>query len=58
MAESSQCPQRGCYDCPRYKANPDENPYFRERMKLAQHERAQYLIESGLADPVRKVAEI
>ncbi len=52
----SSCPQRGCYDCPKYK--PGENPFFIERHKQAEHARALDFIASGEADKWRKVAEL
>ena len=52
----SSCPQRGCYDCPKYK--PGENPFFVERHKQSEHTRALDFIASGEADKWRKVAEL
>eukprot|EP00986_Skeletonema_menzelii_P013294 scaffold7621_cov152-Skeletonema_menzelii.AAC.7 len=52
----SSCPQRGCYDCPKYK--PGENPFFVERHKYFEHIRALDFIESGEANKWRKVAEL
>ena len=54
---SKQCPQKGCYDCPNYSA-PVENPYFQAKHREAERARAKDLIESGEADPWRKVVEL
>lgn len=53
---SVSCPQRGCYDCPKYA--PGENPYFKSRHREAEHIRASDFIASGDANQWRKVAEI
>jgi ferredoxin len=54
---SSQCPQKGCFDCPRY-AKPGDNPYFQKHQQDANHIRAQYFIQRGDVDALRKVAEL
>lgn len=54
---SSQCPQKGCYDCPRY-AKPGDNPYFQKNQQHDNHIRAQHFIERGDLDVLRKVAEL
>jgi hypothetical protein len=56
--ESTQCPQRGCYDCPRYKDEPGSNPYFQERLARATHTRADYFKKTGIADSFRNTAEL
>lgn len=57
ITDSSACPQRGCFECPRWDA-PGKNPYFQERHKQAEHIRARDFIESGEADKWRKVVEL
>mmetsp|Transcript_64 Transcript_64/g.98 ORF Transcript_64/g.98 Transcript_64/m.98 type:complete len:651 (-) Transcript_64:112-2064(-) len=52
----SSCPQRGCFDCPKF--NPGENPFFIERHKQSEHVRALDFKASGEADKWRKVAEL
>lgn len=52
----SSCPQRGCYDCPKYL--PGKNPFFMERHKHFEHVRARDFIVTGEADKWRKVAEL
>jgi hypothetical protein len=54
---SSDCPRKGCYDCPKYGA-PGENPFFKEKQKHAEHIRAQYFIENGDVDAFRKTADL
>ena len=54
---SSQCPQKGCYDCPRF-AKPGDNPYFQKHQQNDNHIRAQYFIQRGDVDVMRKVAEL
>eukprot|EP00525_Craspedostauros_australis_P002656 CAMPEP_0198113516 /NCGR_PEP_ID=MMETSP1442-20131203/5175_1 /TAXON_ID= /ORGANISM="Craspedostauros australis, Strain CCMP3328" /LENGTH=223 /DNA_ID=CAMNT_0043770637 /DNA_START=33 /DNA_END=704 /DNA_ORIENTATION=+ len=54
---SSSCPQKGCYDCPKYE-NPGDNPFWKQRKRKSDHVRAQYFIENGHADFVRKTAEL
>ncbi len=53
---SAACPQRGCYDCPKYA--PGENPFFKERHKQSELIRAKDFMESGEADKYRKVVEL
>jgi ferredoxin len=52
----SSCPQRGCYDCPKYR--PGQNPFFIERHKQFEHIRYLDFLASGEADKWRKVAEL
>lgn len=52
----TSCPQRGCYDCPKYR--PGENPFFIERHMKYEHVRARDFIASGEADKWRKVEEL
>eukprot|EP00534_Pseudo-nitzschia_fraudulenta_P003116 CAMPEP_0201136556 /NCGR_PEP_ID=MMETSP0850-20130426/54946_1 /ASSEMBLY_ACC=CAM_ASM_000622 /TAXON_ID=183588 /ORGANISM="Pseudo-nitzschia fraudulenta, Strain WWA7" /LENGTH=579 /DNA_ID=CAMNT_0047407865 /DNA_START=148 /DNA_END=1887 /DNA_ORIENTATION=+ len=54
---SSDCPQKGCYDCPCYR-NPGENPFFIAKQKKAEHVRAQHFIESGEANSFRKAVDL
>ena len=54
---SSDCPQKGCYDCPKFN-NPGENPYFIANHRKAEHVRAQTFIEHGDVDAFRKTAEL
>ena len=54
---SSRCPQRGCYDCPKY-SSPGENPYFKAKHKEAEHIRAQQFIQNGEVDALRKTADL
>ena len=56
-AMNSDCPQRGCYDCPSYH-NPGENPYFIAKHKRAEHIRAQYFIKNGEARFFRKTVDL
>lgn len=51
-----RCPQRGCYDCPKYA--PGQNPFFKERHRRAEHNRALDFIASGEADKWRHVVEL
>ena len=53
----SRCPQRGCYDCPKYR-NPGENPFFIERHEQSERIRAQDFIDCGEAEKWRKIAEL
>ena len=53
----TSCPQRGCYDCPKY-SRPGENPFFIERHMHYEHIRARDFIASGEADKWRKVEEL
>lgn len=52
----SSCPQRGCYDCPKYM--PGENLFFIERHKQFEHMRYLDFMASGEAAKWRKVAEL
>ncbi|KAG7346760.1 4Fe-4S single cluster domain of ferredoxin I [Nitzschia inconspicua] len=54
---SSDCPKRGCYDCPKY-STPGTNPYFVAQHKKAEHTRAQHFIEHGDVDLFRKTADL
>eukprot|EP00980_Cylindrotheca_fusiformis_P003773 scaffold834_cov123-Cylindrotheca_fusiformis.AAC.20 len=54
---SSECPQKGCYDCPKY-SNPGDNPFFKANLKISEHARAVHFMESGDADLWRKTAEL
>mmetsp|Transcript_6602 Transcript_6602/g.11398 ORF Transcript_6602/g.11398 Transcript_6602/m.11398 type:complete len:586 (+) Transcript_6602:116-1873(+) len=54
---SSECPQKGCYDCPKYSV-PGGNPFFKEKQKHAEHVRATHFIENGDVDAFRKAAEL
>ena len=56
LANSTACPQRGCYDCPKYA--PGENPHFQLREQKAEHIRANEFKVSGEADQFRKVAKL
>lgn len=51
-----RCPQRGCYDCPKY--SPGQNPFFKEKHSRAEHIRALDFIASGEADKWRHVVEL
>jgi len=54
---SSNCPQKGCYDCPSYR-NPGENPFFIAKHKQAEHVRAQHFIQNGEARFFRKAMDL
>ena len=54
---NSDCPKRGCYDCPSYP-NPGENPYFIAKHKQAEHIRAQHFIKNGEAEFFRKAVDL
>lgn len=54
---SSECPQKGCYDCPQY-SNPGDNPYFKINHKAAEHTRAMHFTKNGDADLWRKSADL
>jgi len=54
---SSNCPQKGCYDCPRYR-NPGENPFFIANHKQAEHIRAQHFIKNGEARFFRRAIDL
>jgi hypothetical protein len=56
LVGSASCPQRGCYDCPTYA--PGENPFFKERHRLAELVRAREFMMTGEADKWRKVVEL
>ena len=56
--ESNKCPQRGCFDCPRFRDDPQGNPYFQERLKRANHVRALHFVNHGMADNIRKAADL
>lgn len=56
-AMNSDCPKRGCYDCPSYQ-NPGENPYFIAKHKHAEHIRAQHFIKNGEAEIFRKAVDL
>jgi hypothetical protein len=55
--ESGACPQKGCFQCPKY-SKPGENPYFLEQLKNSQHIRAEYFTDNGVADVWRKTADL
>ena len=54
---SSDCPKKGCYDCPHYH-NPGQNPFFIARHKHAEHIRAQHFIKNGEARFFRKAVDL
>lgn len=54
---SSQCPQKGCFNCPRY-SKPGENPYFQQQQRKDNHIRAQHFIDQGDVDALRKAADL
>ena len=54
---SSDCPKKGCYDCPSY-GNPGENPFFIAKHKHAEHIRAQHFIKSGEARFFRRAIDL
>jgi hypothetical protein len=54
--ESTSCPQRGCYDCPKFA--PGKNPYFQELLSESTHVRAEYFKDTGTADAYRKTMEL
>jgi hypothetical protein len=54
---SGQCPKKGCYDCPRF-SKPGDNPFFQKRQREMDHFRAEYFIEHGDVDALRKVADL
>ncbi|CAJ1946446.1 unnamed protein product [Cylindrotheca closterium] len=53
---SSECPQKGCYDCPKFSKG--ENPFFQKNCKDAQHTRALHFMENGDADTWRNTADL
>ena len=57
-SESKECPQRGCFDCPMHQSDPYGNPHFQRRQREADHARAEHFISHGLADDVRRTAEL
>lgn len=54
---SSDCPRKGCYDCPKF-SSPGTNPYFIAKHKKAEHVRAQHFINHGDVDVFRKTADL
>ena len=54
--ESTSCPQRGCYDCPKFA--PGQNPYFQETLSESTHVRAEYFKDTGTADAYRKTVDL
>jgi ferredoxin len=56
-ATSGNCPEKGCYECPKY-SHPGENPNFIKNQKRDTHLRAQYFSDRGDADAFRKTAEL
>ena len=54
---SGQCPQKGCYDCPRF-SKPGENPFFQERQKEMDHVRADFFLEHVDLSVPRKTADL
>jgi len=54
---SGQCPQKGCYNCPRF-SKPGENPFFQKHQTEMNHVRAQYFIERGDIDSRRKAVDL
>lgn len=54
---STNCPQKGCFDCPFYQ-KPGGNPFFVAKQKQAGHIRAQHFIESGEADIFRRTVDL
>jgi ferredoxin len=54
---SKSCPQRGCFDCPMYDT-PGANPYSQQLHKTSEHVRATDIMNSGEADPLRKVVDL
>jgi len=54
---SSQCPQKGCYDCPKYSKAGD-NPFFQQRQKEENHIRAEYFVENSDIDVWRNSADL
>lgn len=55
-SKSTNCPQRGCYDCPKFE--PGQNPYFQKKLSQATHIRAEYFKNTGTADTYRKTADL
>ena len=56
--KSSACPQKGCYDCPMYKSDPEANPNLARKRREANHIRAQHFIKTGVADAFRNTADL
>lgn len=54
---SSNCPQKGCYDCPKY-STAGENPYFKERQIKAHSIRMNDFMQSDELNALRKIAEL
>jgi hypothetical protein len=54
---SGQCPQKGCYDCPRFP-KPGENPFFQERQKEMDHVRADFFLENVDLSVPRTTADL
>lgn len=54
---SKSCPQRGCYDCPKFNKAGD-NPYFQKIHRASEKVRASDIMKSGEADAWRKTAEL
>jgi len=54
---SSDCPQKGCYDCPKYSQR-GENPFFKANHVQAEHIRAQHFLDHGDADHLRNFADL
>jgi hypothetical protein len=57
ISGSLQCPQKGCYDCPKF-GKPGKNPYFQERLRKDEHIRAQYFLDRGDVDDMRKTTDL
>jgi len=57
---SNQCPQRGCFDCPRFaNSNKDElNPFCEDKTRAGYHVRAETFIQRGDADTFRKTIDL
>lgn len=54
---SSDCPQKGCFDCPKY-SKPGGNPFFIAKEQQAEHTRAQYFLDHGDVDHLRKSVDL
>lgn len=57
ITASSDCPKRGCYDCPNFR-NPGDNPYFKAKEKKALELRVKDMMANGDADIYRRTAEL
>jgi ferredoxin len=55
---SSDCPQRGCFDCPQFRTQPGSNPSCQSKMKDALHIKAEHFIQTGEANLYRKSADL